>query len=94
MKAKRSALKFREGSSNRNSVDYCEAAPTSIVDLEKQHQGKAYKESHQSSAHSRAAFLGQPLVLDDMEDEMGDLTITDKRYLSLEDDPPPTAIAT
>jgi hypothetical protein len=36
---RRSALKFREGSSNRNSLDYCEAAPTSIVDLEN-HQGK------------------------------------------------------
>ncbi|KAI8340556.1 hypothetical protein BC941DRAFT_417556 [Chlamydoabsidia padenii] len=55
-------LQLRDGRSNRNSVNYREAAPNTIVELEKHHHNH-----------------GQ-LMLDEIEDEVNDLALTDDDY--------------
>ncbi|KAI8099830.1 uncharacterized protein BX664DRAFT_290183 [Halteromyces radiatus] len=75
---RRPTLQLRDGRSNRNSVNYREAAPNSIVGLEKQHHPH-----------------GQPLMLDEIEDDVNDLALTDDDYSLISDDKfQPTAITT
>ncbi|CAO3590959.1 unnamed protein product [Absidia cylindrospora] len=71
-------LQLRDGRSNRNSVNYREAAPNAIVELEKHHPTHHH---------------GQQLMLDEIEDDVNDLALVDDDYSIVSDDKlQPTAI--
>ncbi|CAO3590490.1 unnamed protein product [Absidia cylindrospora] len=81
---RRPTLQLLDGRSNRNSVNYRESAPDTIVELEKHQQ-----------------YHGQQLMLDEIEDEVNDLALTDDDFSVLSDDKAqpqhqtaPTAITT
>ncbi|CAO3619582.1 unnamed protein product [Cunninghamella echinulata] len=73
---RRPTLQLKDGRSNRNSINYREAAPNAIVDLEKHHSGQ------------------QALMLDEIEDEVNDLALSDDEDYSIisDDKLQPTAI--
>ncbi|ORZ12768.1 hypothetical protein BCR42DRAFT_331227 [Absidia repens] len=66
---RRPTLQLLDGRSNRNSVNYRESAPDTIVELEKHQQ-----------------YHGQQLMLDEIEDEVNDLALTDDDFSVLSDD--------
>ncbi|ORX50141.1 RhoGAP-domain-containing protein [Hesseltinella vesiculosa] len=67
---RRPTLQLRDGRSNRNSVNYREAAPNSFVGIEKNHQGQ--------------------IMLEEMEDEVNDLALSDDDYSITSDDRHPS----
>lgn len=82
-------LQLKDGRSNRNSVNYREAAPNTIVELEKQHHHHNHHHGKRSglagvtwadaSLFVVLGHIGQ-LMLDEIEDEVNDLALTDDDY--------------
>lgn len=82
--SRKTTLRLREehGRSNRNSVNYMDGAPNAIVDLEKNMGGNSHIAHVYIEEYSKNC-LGQPVLDEDEDEDVDDLTLSNDSSYSL-----------